>query len=239
MMDAPLGASLGESCCCLELKPRADIASWMLLDDLSTQPQSLMQKFLCHCQPEARVNSGIEKVPQIASLAGATLQRGTHSTAGSVQTLKWAAYDPATRTAVMEVFGGFGGTGQRAQWTEPDKGTWYFLMNLARFCNYSYRFKFSEDYRRADIDILANCTGCCCVPCVPAWCAVPGFLAKFEMVQTDDSKDGSLWKRNSSSCGKPMEYTYDLAEVMKADGSPGRFYDDLAKFAPENMLISR
>ena len=36
-----------------------------------------------------------------------------------------------------------------------------------------------------------------------------------------------------------MEYTYDLAEVMKADGSPGRFYDDLAKFAPENMLISR
>ena len=68
-----------EKCFCVAVKPRSSLAQWMLLDDHSTKSQSLAQWLLCHCKPEKRVNSGIGDVPQIASLAGATLQRGAYS----------------------------------------------------------------------------------------------------------------------------------------------------------------
>jgi len=78
-MSEPSSLSCKERCFCVAVKPRSSLAQWMLLDDHSTKPQSLAQKLLCHCKPEKRVNSGVGDVPQIASLAGATLQRGSYS----------------------------------------------------------------------------------------------------------------------------------------------------------------
>ena len=95
---------------------------------------------------------------------------GKHSTGGSIQTLKWSTWDPDSRVAHLEVFGGYGGSSHTGQWTEPpDSCLWrlllapwvaaarrasvtrsqrmsrLFLINLGRCCDYSYRFEFSED----------------------------------------------------------------------------------------------
>ena len=233
--------------CCQSLEDRDELAAWMIQSDDATVPPSLCQRCLCQCGPAARLPSGIEKIPEISSLAGATLQDGTHSTAGSVQTLKWAEFDAHKHTARMQVFGGaFTGRGATGVWTEPNKCTWNCLINLARCFNYTYFFEFSPDWRKADIKIQSNCPfGCCCLWCVPAYCTLPSCCVAFNMVQTDDSKDGSRWARNSSSCaccGDPnakMKYTYDLVEVLKPDGTPGRYHEKIATVAPKQMLISR
>lgn len=239
-MIEPPTATCMESCCCVVVKPRKDLAQWLLVNEETLAPSPMMY-FLGDCSGKARVKSGIDAIPQISSLAGATLQRGEHSTGGSVQTLKWAVFDAEKRVAHLEVFGGAGKPGnQTGQWTEPNISAWYCLINLARCCDYSYVFHFSEDWRRADIDIKANCCCLCCVPpCVPAWFTLPRSLVAFEMVQAEDSTDGSRWIRNSSVLGKPYTYTYDLVEVLKPDATPGRFHADLARVAPEQMLISR
>ena len=223
MMDEPTSRSFyPETCCCVFIQPRASLPQWMLLEDRSGVDASLLDRLLCHCGPKQRVHSGIEGVAEIKSLAGATLQRGEHSTGGSVQTLKWCSFDKEKRVAHLEVFGGVGGDLHSAQWTEPgDSCVWPVLMTIARCCDYSYRFKFSEDWRRADILIETNLCCVCCLPippCVPAWCTVPSSLVAFEMVQSDDSTDGSFWYRNSSTCGGPFKKSYDLVEVYKPDG---------------------
>jgi len=181
-----------------------------------------MQLALCHCsRPQRRTHSGVEEVPQISSLAGATLQRGRHSTGGSVQTLKWADYDADRRRAYMHVFGGFGGEPHVGHWTEPaDNFAWLGLMCLARVCTYGYTFQFAEDFSRADIFITGNCCCCLLLPCVPLWCSpgwftIPSSLVAFEMVQAEGSSDGSFWRRNSSTCGQPFKHTYDLVEVFR------------------------
>ena len=80
---------------------------------------------------------------------------------------------------------------------------------------------------------------------MPAYCTLPSCCVAFNMEQTDDSHDGSRWARNSSSCaccGDPnakMKYTYDLVEVLKPDGTPGRYHEKIATVAPKQMLISR
>ena len=144
----------------------------------------------------------------------------------------------------MKVFGGAGGSPHVGHWTEPVKPAWHCLMCLARMFNYSYKFEFEEDYKRADIKIAVNCC-CCpctlCLPlyCLPSWFEVPSSLVAFEMVQAEGSTDGSFWARNSSACGKPMKHTYDLVAVLKPDGSRAKYHADLAKTAPEQMIISR
>ena len=168
--------------------------------------------------------------------------------------------------AHFQVFGGCGGPPTVGQWTEPVAAIWYFLINVARCCNYTYQFEFSEDWRQADIKIKCNC--CCCLPpccCIPPWFQAPDWCAKFDMVQADASTDGarpvadrmkpfahrprqqrllrfvagSHWIRRSSICGKPLTKSYDLVEAFKPDGSPGRFHDRLATMAPAVMLVSR
>ena len=75
--------------CCLRTVDRASTAEWMLLDNNAGAQPSLLQRLLCQCGPEARIDSGIKDIPEIAALAGVTAQIGTHSTAGSLQTLKF------------------------------------------------------------------------------------------------------------------------------------------------------
>ncbi|EOD24641.1 hypothetical protein EMIHUDRAFT_435421 [Emiliania huxleyi CCMP1516] len=168
---------------------------------------------------------------------------GKHSTGGSIQTLKWSTWDPDSRVAHLEVFGGYGGSSHTGQWTEPPGCLWLFLINLGRCCDYSYRFEFSEDYRRAEILIEANLCCCCCLPippCLPAWFVLPGSCVRFEAIQADEgSNDGTDWVRQSSICGGDFSYTYNLVEVYQEDGSPGRFHADLATYAPASMMISR
>ena len=146
-----------DALCCQSLEDRDELAAWMIQSDDATLPPSLCQRCLCQCGPAARLPSGIEKIPEISSLAGATLQDGTHSTAGSVQTLKWADFDAHKHTARMQVFGGaFTGRGATGVWTEPNKCTWNCLINLARCFNYTYFFEFSPDWRKADIKIQSS-----------------------------------------------------------------------------------
>ena len=125
-----------QSCCCVTQKPRDEIAQWMLLDTNAHASPSCMQMLLCQCRSEERVPSGIEDVPQLAGLAGATLQRAPPDwpTKGSVQTLKWCRYDKEKRVADLQVFGGFGGPSNVGLWTEPVSLKWHCLINLARCC---------------------------------------------------------------------------------------------------------
>ena len=125
-----------QSCCCVTQKPRDEIAQWMLLDTNAHASPSYMQMLLCQCRSEERVPSGIEDVPQLAGLAGATLQRAPPDwpTKGSVQTLKWCRYDKEKRVADLQVFGGFGGPSNVGLWTEPVSLKWHCLINLARCC---------------------------------------------------------------------------------------------------------
>ena len=125
-----------QSCCCVTQKPRDEIAQWMLLDTNAHASPSCMQMLLCQCRSEERVASGIEDVPQLAGLAGATLQRAPPDwpTKGSVQTLKWCTYDKEKRVADLQVFGGFGGPSNVGLWTEPVSLKWHCLINLARCC---------------------------------------------------------------------------------------------------------
>ena len=223
------------SACCLVQVPREAIARSILEEEVRS-PSLFSQICFCQRAPTDRKKHVAALPEAIAALGGLTLQRGTHSTAGSLQTLKFAAWEPKSRTAVVPVFGAFGQP-IAGIWTEPVSTAWYCLINFARCCNYTYAFRFDEGFRRADIDIRSNC--CCCVPCVPAWCAVPRWLAHFEMVQADASQTGTEWSRNSSSCGKPMKKTYDLVEVAKADQSPGVHHADFEAYAPKAMLLSR
>ena len=125
-----------QSCCCVTQRPRDEIAQWMLLDTNAHASPSCRQMLLCQCGSEERVPSGIEDVPQLAGLAGATLQRAPPDwpTKGSVQTLKWCRYDKEKRVADLQVFGGFGGPSNVGLWTEPVSLKWHCLINLARCC---------------------------------------------------------------------------------------------------------
>jgi hypothetical protein len=148
------GASLTDHCCCVTLVPRDTIGQAMLLDMRSSTPPSLLERMLCMCKPIPRIASGIEEVPEISALAGATLQRGDHPTRGSVQTLKWAIFDKTKRVAIMEVFGGSRLNNQLGQWASAQGPEWEFkpvssgcFTNCLRLCDWTYKFEFTEDWR--------------------------------------------------------------------------------------------
>ena len=89
------------------------------------------------------------------------------------------------RVADLKAYGGFGAeVSSVGAWTAEKSSTWLCLMTIARLCNYTYRFKFSEDWQRADIEIRGNLccvteAPCCCKP----WFSIPNSCVKFEMVQ--------------------------------------------------------
>jgi len=156
------------ACCCLKVHDRDTVGEWMLSPE--TLAPSLFQRLcMCQWQQETREASEIELDPRLRGLAGVTLQDGDHSTSGSLQTMKWASYDPETRVASQQVFGGFGGTAGTGAWSEDASSVmWMFLMNLGRWAGYRYRFSFSEDYKNVDIDVQGNaCVLCCC--CCPVF----------------------------------------------------------------------
>ena len=270
-MNTP--ASLTDTLCCVVIKERGDLSSWMLQDKRADATPSLMDKFMCKTEPEAReANQTLKWTRQITALAGVMLQKDENVDPGTatVHTLKWASFDAAKRgqpprlepgqgqipqlphqeidppsallragTVKQKVFGGFGGYAHVGTWTLPaNKRQSYAMIFLARLCNYTHKYEFSEDYSRADLSYQINC--CCCAPippCAPALFTVPWFLLHDEMVQM--SHDGSHWHRNTSCCLSDMKLSYNLVAVLKPDGTNARFHDDLAKCAPVMMLISR
>jgi len=238
--------------CCQEVRSRDDVSTWMLSNNADAEPSLLQRVCLLQCGPEARTPSTIIKVPELAGLAGITVQSDTgQGSTGSLQTLKWAIYDEETRVARMQVFGGWGGHASVGWWTEPaDERQWNCLINVARLCNYTYEFRFSTDYRHADIYIQGNLTGGCFplipgLPCVPAWFTIPSCCIHFEMEQTDfagpgQALDGKNWIRKSYCCGKAFQVNeYELAQVYDSDGNKNDEYFDRIEQAPMALLISR
>mmetsp|Transcript_4858 Transcript_4858/g.14118 ORF Transcript_4858/g.14118 Transcript_4858/m.14118 type:complete len:237 (-) Transcript_4858:81-791(-) len=227
-------------CCCIKVSPKSSLNELMLIDTAADQQPSCLQRFcLCYCKPLERKSNGIEEIPQLRGLAGLTVQDGDHITAGSLQTLKYAPYDPEARVLYMPVYGGFGWWhgGTTGLWTEPANCVWGFLMTAARLSNYTYKFTFSEDYLHVDIDIMTNMFGVVGCACLPAWCTVPRCITHFTAEQDLGSADGTEWSRyNAACCGKPRFY-YKLREVWQADGAPGRFHDRLS-IVPQQVMLS-
>jgi len=231
-------ASCMAACCCIGIKERDTVGDWMLNASGNGEPSLFQKLFECQWSPKPRTPGGIETESKLRGLAGVTLQNGTHSTKGSLQTLKWAKWDASKREATLPVFGGF--YGDTGVWTEPINPIWCCLMNLGRCANYTYTFTFSEDYSHATIDISANplVLCCLCVPCCPAWCTVPRCCVAFDMEQVPGS-DGTVWTRNSSTCGGAPKLSYILEEVITPENTPGKHYDNLAKLAPQQVMITR
>eukprot|EP00931_Biecheleriopsis_adriatica_P043643 TRINITY_DN24946_c0_g1_i1.p1 TRINITY_DN24946_c0_g1~~TRINITY_DN24946_c0_g1_i1.p1 ORF type:complete len:246 (-),score=49.64 TRINITY_DN24946_c0_g1_i1:374-1111(-) len=201
-------------CCCLRLQSRDTAPEWMLQAAESEAPSLYMRLCTCQWAPVPRVPSGIEKVPGLAGLAGITLQYGDHTTAGSLETLKWGEWDPEKRTLKLTVFGGFYSKWSTGFWTEPTaplwrSALWCFLMNLARNQNYTYLFEFAED---------------CCT--------------KQVLEQADDSKDGTHWIRKNASCGGTPEFYYDLYTVWNFDGSPTKEVDRILEKTNQQVMVT-
>jgi hypothetical protein len=215
---------------------RDDLLQRIVLNDVSPQP-SWLQRFLCDCGSGARKASGIQDIPEIANLAGLLLQNGdeTHSTNGTIFTLKWSDFDKETRVAQLEVYGGCGSQQHTGAWSALNNQKWKLLSMVGRCCNYSYRFQFSEDWQRADIDIKGNC---CLIPCCKPWFSIPKSWCAFQMEQAEDSKNGSHWIRTSSKKGGAFVVAYSLEAVYTPDGDPTEFVENLS-FAPEKMILSR
>eukprot|EP00929_Paragymnodinium_shiwhaense_P119499 TRINITY_DN9140_c0_g1_i1.p1 TRINITY_DN9140_c0_g1~~TRINITY_DN9140_c0_g1_i1.p1 ORF type:complete len:249 (-),score=36.88 TRINITY_DN9140_c0_g1_i1:364-1110(-) len=223
------------ACCCVKIEDRDTANEWMLTP--AGLPPSLFERLcLCHCSAQERKPGGLEFDESLRGLAGVTLQDGVHSTAGSLQTLRWAQYDPATRTAYMKVFGGCGQPPSTGHWSEPVVGYWMFLINLARCAQYTYIFRFSEDKRYADIDIQGN--PCCCCWCLPGWCNIPRGLVHYWMRQTEASKDGTEWERSGSTCGGEPVFAYNLRTIWNVDGHKDVHHERLLAIAPKQLIIS-
>lgn len=232
------------ACCCLQIRERDDVNVWMMSSEEKPLPSLFQRLCFWQCGRSERVASGIENVPELRGLAGVSVQNGHHDTRGSLQTLRWAKWDAEKRQAEMKVFGGFtgfcGGKGtELGQWTEPVVPKWLCLTNLARLGKYTYRFNFTEDYRKADIQIridpLVLC--CICIPCMPAWCSVPKGCVAFDMVQSSESTDGSEWIRRNMKCGGEPEHAYSLQEVFDVDGAPGKYHQHL-EITPQLVMVS-
>mmetsp|Transcript_17101 Transcript_17101/g.25630 ORF Transcript_17101/g.25630 Transcript_17101/m.25630 type:complete len:232 (+) Transcript_17101:132-827(+) len=216
---------------------RDDLLQAILLNEKSPDP-SWLQRLLCDCGSGERKASGIKDIAEISNLAGLLLQNGdeTHSTSGTVFTLKWGDFDKETRVAELEVYGGCGGQQHTGSWSLLNNQTWKHLSLLGRCCNYTYRFQFSKDWQSADIDVKANC---CLIPCARPWCTIPKSFCAFKMAQAEDSENGSRWIRTSSKKGGPFEVSYSLEAVYTPDGEPTAFVHNLEKVSPKTMLLSR
>jgi len=236
-------------CCCLAIKERDTAPDWMVQQTTSDAPSLLQRLLFCQCAPRDRTLSGIEKVPELAGLAGIMVQNGDHSTKGSLQTLKWGGpYNPETRTMDLPVFGGFYGPSTTGLWTEPTvplctSALWCCLTNLGRVANYTYRFRFTEDYKESTIGIRCNpcVVCCCCFPCIPAWFEAPACcLGTMMMKQAQDSKDGTSWERYQIPRGQtePGKKYYDLHQVWTSDGTPGQFFPESLAVTSQQVMVT-
>lgn len=227
------------NCCCFGIIDRDD-SSDLVTQEMTGAPSLYQRLCMCQCSPRPKPQTGLELVPELRGLAGVSLQDGTHTTAGSLQTVKWGSFDPETRVAELAVFGGFYQS-TTGVWTEPVNCLWCCLANLGRTANYSYRFEFSEDYSFADIKIKGNplvFCGCCC-PCIPAWCTIPSCISQTNMKQSEGIDDGTSWDRYNGLCGAEPKFYYKLIEVLDVNGQPGRFYDRLPIKAPKQQMLTR
>merc|ERR1712007_366299 len=227
------------------VEDRDTAPTWMLNKSFTWAPSLYARCCWCMCAPEERKNSGLDQISQLRGLAGVTVQKGSHSTAGSLETLKWARWDAQTRVLEEVVFGGFYSRSSLGLWTEPTtplwkSALWCCLMNLGRNSMYQYRSEFSEDYRRADIKVQGNIAFvcCCCCPFCPAWFTIPTCLNEQYMVQAPDSTDGTHWVRYCGVCSQPATKYYDLKTAWNVDGTPGPGYDDVFLFAPKQVQIT-
>lgn len=228
------------NCCCLKTFPREVMNEVILTNDAATEEPSLLQRFcFCYCFPEARVNNGIEQIPELHGLAGLMIQDGDHITAGSLTSMKYAKWDAGKRVAYMPVYSGFGWWhgGTTGLWAEPAYTAWCCIMNGARLGNFTYKFSFSEDYMHGDIDALLNPCCCCGCVCLPAWFRVPRCLNHFTFEQDLGSRNGTEWTRYNAQCMGEAKPYYKLLQVWQPDGQQGKHFDRL-QIAPKQVMLS-
>ena len=93
---------------------RDDLLQAIVLNKKSPPP-SCLQRLLCDCGSGERTASGIQDIPEISNLAGLLLQNGdeTHSTNGTVFTLKWGEFNKETRVGEWGGAGGVRGAAGR------------------------------------------------------------------------------------------------------------------------------
>mmetsp|Transcript_23863 Transcript_23863/g.53743 ORF Transcript_23863/g.53743 Transcript_23863/m.53743 type:complete len:259 (-) Transcript_23863:63-839(-) len=229
-------------CCCVKTYDRDDAIQQMLSDTTDPRGPSLLGRLCwCQCAPVPRQPSGIEDIEAIANFAGITLQAGDHVTGGTLENLRFGDYDPATRTLLVAIFGGWRQTYNTGIWSEPAGDPIFaFLMWLARVGNATYEIKFSEDFQQASIVPRGNlgifC--CCCCPCIPAWFPVPTWLLAYTIVQADDSVKGDHWERFMSSFGSEPRFYYDIYTVYTQDGAETRWTNEVSKWAPAQVMLS-
>ena len=85
-----------------EIGHRDSIVKRMLSDNAGVQPSLFQRIWLCQCYPETRVANAIEEIPEIAGLAGITMQDGQLNQ-GSLQTFRWARFDKKERMLNVQV----------------------------------------------------------------------------------------------------------------------------------------
>jgi len=228
------------ACCCLKVEERDDVAVYLVLRNESLPPSCFQRWCMCVCAPQPREPSGLEMVPELRGLAGVAMQHGEDDSSGSLLTMKWGEYDPASRVYELALFDGFYGSNTTGVWTEPVEAPWCCLMNMARCANYSYRLEFSEDFRTADIRTRCNpCVlCCCCCPWIPAWFTVPKCCLDSTMKQHDDSQDGRSWERHSSRCGGTPRLSHHLLQVFDSFGQTGPYKHKLAVKTPKQVMIT-
>jgi hypothetical protein len=230
---------MAAACCCVQVMARDKAVEAMLGPTTEPSGPSLFSR-LCWCQssPKGRQAVDAEDWPEVSNLAsGVLLQNGSHTTAGSLHTFKWGKWDKATRSFIIDVFGGINMPQTTGTWTEPAGSClWMFFMFLARTASYRYDVTFSEDYQRADIKVRGNL--CCCVPCLPVWFTCPGWVTTQYMIQSEGSIKGDKWDRYSGNCCKEPKYYYDLVVAYDGSGTPTRFGDLVPDVAPAQVMMT-
>jgi len=227
------------NCCCVGVVSRAEVRN-VLLAERAPEPSLLARCCLCKCSAEERVANGLQDIPGARGFAGITVQDGSvidmTPTQNALETTKWALFDKGERTLLLSPYGRFGGPpGSSGAWTAPPNLGGALAINAARLCGYSYRLRFSEDFRQTTFQVLCNL--CCCLPCVPPVFPAPMSLVRFEATQTERSRDGTEWLRQSFLLGNPMANRYLLRTVHGPDGSPGPYA--VPEGAPQVYFIAR
>lgn len=219
-----------------------------MLDEKKSPLPSLFER-LCFCksEPHERIPSSLLEVPELRGLGGLLLQDGGQNLCwlsyGSLFTLKFSTFDKAALTLRTQVIGGSapGGTGTWAEHLNPcfSDNCEPCFINCLRLASLSYDINFSEDMRSAQINIKMN--PCVCVPCLPSWCTLPLWLAKFTMAQAPGTEGGVRWQRESTICccvSGPC-CAYDIVQVLSPEAEAGPYHERLEQVAPKQLFVSR
>ena len=224
------------TCCCMQQFESNSMVQAMVTNQTRTQVSCFEKYLLCgqNIIPPQDIRDTYGKIPTRKhdaglpdKVQGVFFEGGKTGLkiAGMVAGL--ASVEPTTRTLIVKQYG---------------PGIWAYagpttcmssLGQLCRIQNPAYKFVFTEDFKSADITCLSN--PCCCLPWLEPWCeSYPGCLF-FQMIEAENSVNGSHWHRpsvfckcffdNFSCCRKEPTPRTDQDDILKANGWGGIVID--------------